>query len=342
MIRVGQMGAGPTALLAVAALLLGVLFWGAPAQAATTEGGNPAATSPAAQAAPPVQPAVAPVQPAPQEVAQPAPPPGVSLDVVTLVLSYAPGTLRAFESFTLLGEGSAAGPLPLPLPEGARQVQVESDLDPTGWVQSSWGLLYRPGVDLQDPVRVSVQFEVPAHGQAGVFSQPLPYAHAGLAVLVDTTTLTAPASLNTALTDQGQVSVANRLMQQFSDDAAPAGQVLRLSLQYVPTGQEAPNVTPIPEPGWLKWLLRAGVPVLLAVAAGLGFLAFRRRRATPAVPATRLPIRLLEQEKERLVEKISDLDQEFGLGQIAADSHSQRRAELKRQLMAVLDQLKGA
>ena len=292
-----------------------------------------------AQAAAPGSP---PVQPALQEVAQPVVPPGVSLDVVTVVLSYAPGTLRAFESFTLLHNGRATGPLPLPLPAEARQVQIESDLDPAGWAQAAWGLLYRPGLGTDGPVRVSVQFELPAPGLAGTFIQPLPYATAGLAVLADTTTLTAPPSLNTALTDQGQSDVAGRTMQQFSRDAAPAGQELRLSLQYAPTGQDAVNATPIPEPAWLKQVLKAGVPVLLALAAGLGFIAFRRRPPSTMEAVLPLPRQRLQQEKERLVEKISDLDQDFGLGRIAPVAYEHRRLELKRQLMAVLDQLKGA
>lgn len=261
--------------LAVALALWLLLAGFGPAPAIAAGGLSPPAAEPSSPRAAPAA-----VRPPREDVPEPPAPDGLRLDVVTLVLSYSPGTLRALESFTLLPEGDVSAPVPLPLPAGARNVAVEGGSDGSGWVQAPWGLMYRSGPRDRDPIRISVTFELPAESLTGVFSQRLPYSAAGLLVLADTTTLAAPPSLNTTLADGGQATVAGRAMQQLTRGAVPAGTELRLNLQYVPEqGQQAPNATAVPEPAWLRRLLPAGLALLFALAAWIGFLVYRRPAA---------------------------------------------------------------
>lgn len=262
----------------------------------------------------------------------------VEIDSFTTQVSVADGLLNVFQLVAFVNTSDRAyfdtatrTSVGLTLPEGAQRLDVNG----TGrYEMSSDGRTISDTIPLLpgDTQVMHLAYTLPYTDQLEV-SQPLPYALAsGFEVLVDDPGLTVSgeglASLGSRTSGLGPVT------SYGTDSAQAAGSAVRFLVSGVPTNTNTATAPaqPASVPPTLAYVLIALGGLSIVMAGGL--YVTNRRQAKPAATLGGD----IQAQINALVQQIGTLDMQLEKQEISAETHGQRRAALKAQLMTLMQQ----
>lgn len=225
-------------------------------------------------------------------------------------------------------DGTSVG---LTLPEGAQQL----DLDSMGRYRlSSDGRTIFDSIPLLpgETHVMHVAYTLPYTGQIEV-SQPVQYAlSSGYEVLVDDPAIEISGD---GLAPLGGRTIGTGVVMSFGTEAAQtAGGSVRFAVSGQPTVAVIAPTTNAPPV--LAYVLIGLGAVSIAMASGL-YVTNRRQTPPPSAPLEND----LQTRMNTLVKEIGALDVQRERNQISAEVHEERRARLKAELMALMQQLKA-
>lgn len=283
-------------------------------------------------------------------------------EVTHLVVSKKGTSLSIFQMLQLANNtGKASGPITIPLPEGAANLQVVGGLTPEQMGQTKGGFVDKAGIPAGGRKQLALRYEIPAESAALTLRLPFTFPAALVYILTDPSAMTMPPTLNTPFEDGGSLDMGGRVLRQYVRGEVKAGETLQVNLQMVPDQDalaeaakpaEAP-AGPAPQGkgggGAANAIVLAATVVLAAVAL---VLAWRRSAGRTPAPASRPASghaaprgggpdeAVLLRRKNELVSRIARLDQSHARGELSEEEHQRQRQSFKQELMKVLLQLK--
>lgn len=245
---------------------------------------------------------------------------GPAMDVMEIL------SLRNDGDRTIVGANGAS--LRIPLPAGFSGLEAESAVTSTPeGLASAWP--FPPGQN-----RLKFQYRLP---EGKVFTHVVPYPTAMVSVLVHPPDLSVESG---SLQVQGPVDFGGQRFLHLHGGNLPAGMAIGFRVTAVGTQMAQPPRAP--ENGLrevLKWTLLA---MAAAAAAGAVFFRPRRRRAGGGADGPR-PSSTgrtgLEEQREKVLRHIADLDDDREAGRITEETHQRRRQELKAEAVRLTEAL---
>ncbi|NIM93261.1 MAG: c-type cytochrome [Anaerolineales bacterium] len=234
---------------------------------------------------------------------------------------------------------SGEGILEFRLPEGFTNIGFEPGVSPARFVMTNDGFIdrspLRPGVSSSELV---FTFELPYKRRLN-FSQSVDYDVSAIVLL---TTEGGPALSGDGIVDEGERQIQGTTIHNYSAGPISAGGDLEVTVEGGLTTGLITGVT-IPE----SVLIVIGLIVLVLVLIVTGFWWYRRLSQEEAEYEELLEDEFdLEHEKEQdgresLLQAIADLDDDYEEGGIEEEEYQKRRAELKAQLLNVMQRDQG-
>jgi len=250
----------------------------------------------------------------------------IQIDTLHVIVIPGSETISVNEIYVISNPGDRVvvkvpGPtLRFNLPAAATALQLLDGAVPGAFVQSADGFDYYEAVSPGQSAQLVIGYEMPLGATDAIFDRTLNYPTQSVNVLVASSDMQASSS---QLIDQGLQDIQGQAYHQFSGGALQAGQQLTFRLSRPGASVDAKLI--------------GGIALLLIGAGVVGYGLLRTRggeRKTQPVVA-RKP-RATPAERERILDQIAALDDQFEAGEIGEAEYHAQRAALKKKALKLM------
>jgi mono/diheme cytochrome c family protein len=259
-----------------------------------------------------------------------------------IIIDFGDNQLRVLELYIVTNTGDRAyvgdgATLRFDLPAAAENVSFE---DPS--MTQSASVEAGEVVDTS-PVppgdrQVLLSYDIPYTGQTATFEKQVSYPTDNLNLLV--ADVGASVDAGEMVAGEPVATQGNTQFLNYTQRNLAAGQDVSVTLANLPRSSTAPTASvPADRSGTLRWLgLGLVLAALMFVAA---YPALRPRIVTDELPEDETALAVLRRRRRMLLEELAGLDDAYDAGELAEGHYLEERAEVKAELIDVMQRLRG-